>query len=390
MTALRFSNRLPAQTATNALTTAVEAMRAAGEPLTDLTESNPTRVGLPYDPSLLEPFADPRGLEYAPHPFGLESAREAIAARYRAAGVDAAASDIVLAASTSEAYTWLFKLLCNPGEGVLVPRPSYPLFEHLTRLEGVHAYPYDLEYHGRWEIDFGNIERAPADTRALLVVSPNNPTGSFVKEAELARLDGICEARGWALVADEVFGVYPLDAAAPVTTVAARTNVLSFTLDGLSKSAGLPQLKLAWMLAGGRSDRRAEALRAMELIADSFLSVGTPVQLALPRLLEASAVVRTAIQQRIARNLKALREIAARYPACEVLRLEGGWSAVVRVPATRTEEQLVLDLLRMERVLVHPGYFFDFSREAFLVVSLLPREEAFARAAERVLRFASC
>jgi aspartate/methionine/tyrosine aminotransferase len=365
-------------------------MRASGTPFDDLTESNPTRVGLPYEPSLLEPLSDARALTYAPHPFGLESARRQLAAHLAHDGVAPDPEHIVLTASTSEAYAWLFKLLCDPGDCVLVPRPSYPLFEHLTRLEGIRAEPYDLEYHGRWEVNIASVRAAPNDTRAVLVVSPNNPTGSYVSAREYTALDRLCHERGWTLVADEVFAAYPLDAVQPFTNLAARAEALTFSLGGLSKFAGLPQLKLAWLVAGGGSDRRAQALSALELIADSYLSVSTPVQVGLPRLLDASAPVRAAIQQRTRRNLRVLREIASRHPACEVLPVEGGWSAVIRVPATRAEEALVLDLLRSERVLVHPGYFFDFPREAFLVLSLLPADELFASAAERVLRFASC
>ena len=295
----------------------------------------------------------------------------------------------MLTAGSSEAYSWLFKLLCNPGEAVLVPRPSYPLFEHLTALEGVRAHQYALEYHGRWAIDVDAIAAAPQDVRALLVVSPNNPTGSYLDEEEFQRLSRLCRERRWALVADEVFADYPLDAARPVTDIAARSDVLSFTLAGLSKSAGLPQLKLGWCIVGGPQPQRDAALAALEIIADSYLSVGTPVQVAAPRLLDAGASVRAAIQVRTRRNLAMLRAVAGRYPACELLRTEGGWSAVLRVPATRSEEQLVLDLLRNERILVHPGYFFDFSHEAYLVVGLLPAPDLFEDAVERILGFVS-
>lgn len=385
-----FSRRLPDHADTNALTRALDELRAEGTPFVDLTESNPTRADLPYDPQILNVLADPRGLRYEPHPLGLASARAAVAAEQARRGMHVDAGQVVLTASTSEAYTWLFKLLCNPGECVLVPRPSYPLFEHLTRLEGIRAEPYELEYHGRWAIDVESVRAAPADTRAILVVSPNNPTGSYISVEECALLDGLCQERNWALVADEVFAEYPLEAVRPLTGLAARTTALSFTLSGLSKFAALPQLKLGWMIVGGRPDLRAEALAALELIADSFLSVSTPVQVALTSLLIASAPVRTAIQQRTLNNLKRLREKAAGFPACEVLRTEGGWSVVIRVPATRAEEQLVLDLLKKERILVHPGYFFDFPREAFIIVSLLPPEQLFSGAIDRVLRFASC
>ena len=261
------------------------------------------------------------------------------------------------------------------------------MFEHLTALEGVRAYPYALEYHGRWAIDVDAIAAAPPDVRAVLVVSPNNPTGSYLDEEELQRLSSTCRKRRWALVADEVFADYPLDAVHPLTDIAARSDVLSFTLAGLSKSVGLPQLKLGWCIVGGPTHDRDAALAALELIADSYLSVGTPVQVAVPHLLYAGASIRAAIQERIRHNLAALRRSAGRYPACELLRTEGGWSAVLRVPATRSEEQLALDLLRTERILVHPGYFFDFPREAYVVMSLLPPPDLFEDAVVRLLAF---
>ena len=389
-----FSRRIPSHTQTNALTCAVEVLRAAGTTFVDLTESNPTRAGIPYPDNLLQALADDRALRYEPQPFGLESARAAVAADQRRRGAVVDASQVVLTASTSEAYSWLFKLLCDPGASVLVPRPSYPLFEHLTRLEGIRADTYGLEYHGRWEIDFASLDAAPDDVRAVVVVSPNNPTGSCVTASELERLVAICLEREWALIADEVFADYvfegaPLrasDASRGVTDIASRAGVLSFTLAGLSKTVGLPQLKLGWIVVGGPAPQRQAALTALELVADSFLSVATPVQVALPELLRAGAPVRAAIQARTQRNLDALREASRAHPACDVLHADGGWSAVLRVPSTRSEERLVLDLLEQERILVHPGYFFDFPREAFLVFSLLLAEDVFADAVARVLR----
>lgn len=384
-----FSSRLPSHGTTNALARALDALRARGVPFVDLTESNPTRVGLPYPADLLEPLSDPRALVYDPHPFGRQDAREAVAAdcARRSASVDP--DQVVLSSSTSEAYSWLFKLLCDPGSGVLVPRPSYPLFDHLTRLEAVRMVPYDLDYHGRWEIDFSGVDAAPPDTRALLVVSPNNPTGSYVSAAELERLVSACRNRGWALVVDEVFADYSLEAESPVTDIAARADVLSFTLGGASKTLGLPQVKLGWTIVGGPDAVRAEALAGLEIVADAFLSVGTPIQIAAARLLERGAGVRRAIDRRLRANVATLRRIAQGYPACDVLRVDGGWSACVRVPSIRSEEQLVLDLLEEERILVHPGYFFEFPCEAFVVLSLLVAEPEFADAAARVMRFAS-
>jgi aspartate/methionine/tyrosine aminotransferase len=295
--------------------------------------------------------------------------------------------DVILTASTSESYSWLFKLLCESGETVLAPSPSYPLFEHLARLEGVGLATYRLDYHGRWEADVESIRAAPPSTRALILVSPNNPTGSYVSARELEDVLAICRSRGWVLIVDEVFADYPLDAEHPLTDIASRADVLTFTLGGASKMLGLPQVKLGWILAGGPNDVRREALHALEHIADTFLSVSTPVQIAAPSLLRDGASVRAAIHARVRDNLERARAVAQRYPSCEVLRVEGGWCATVRVPATRPEDVLVLDLLESERVLVHPGYFFDFPHEAFVVVSLLVEPALFDDAFERCLRF---
>ena len=383
------SNRLLPHAETNALSRVVESLRQDGTSIVDLTESNPTRVGIAYPPDLLSSLGAERALRYEPHPLGMASAREAVAADFARRGVEVDPGSIVLAASTSEAYTWIFKLLCDPGMSVLVPQPSYPLFEHLTRLEAIRAVPYNLSYHGRWEIDFESVAAAPADTKALLLVSPNNPTGSYVSPREAHLLADLCRERGWAIVSDEVFAEYPVEAEAPATEIVRDRAVLSFTLGGASKALGLPQVKVSWMLVSGPRGVCSEALAGLELIADTFLSVGTPPQIALPSLFARAGVVREAIQHRIGRNMRCARDTARRYPSCDLLAVEGGWSAVIRVPAVRGEDALVIDLVRREHILVHPGYFFDFPHEAFLVVSLLPPEDVFSDALDRLLRVAS-
>jgi len=384
-----FSRRLPPHADVNALARAVARCHNEHVEFLDLTESNPTRVGIPYPDDLLAGLGAPASLRYEPDPLGMRVAREAVARDCLRRGAVVDAAQVVLAASTSEAYAWLFKLLCDPGESVLVPRPSYPLFEHLTRLEGVGTVAFDLEYHGRWEIDPASLDRAPASVRAVVLVSPNNPTGSYVSPREMEQIEARCQARGWALIVDEVFADYALDVHAPQTDAAARSSVLAFTLGGLSKSVGLPQAKLGWIVAGGPAGARDAALARLELIADTFLSVSTPVQLAASALLARGAEVRAAIHERIRTNLAALRDVAGAFPACDVLAVEGGWSAIIRVPATRSEEALVLRLLEQGRVLVHPGYFFDFAHEAFMVVSLLPLPAAFRESVARLFRFAT-
>jgi alanine-synthesizing transaminase len=385
---MRPSSRLPRESAPNALSLALDELRGTGTPYIDLTESNPTRAGINYPDDLLQRLSAPAALLYQPDPLGLTAARDAIAADCARRGAVVSPDQIVLSASTSEMYAWLFKLLCDAGESVLVPRPSYPLFEHLTRLENVRAEPYRLEYHGRWEIDLDSVAAAPAGTRAVLLVSPNNPTGSYASAREVGALVRLCRDRGWALIVDEVFADYPLDAKAPLTDIATRADVLAFSMGGASKALGLPQVKLGWTVVGGPEADRQAALAGLELIADTFLSVGTPVQVAAASLLERGAGVRQAIHARVRANFAEARRTAEAHPACTLLPVEGGWSAVVRVPATRGEETLVLDLLSHERILAHPGYFFDFEHEAFLIVSLLVPEREFADAFARTLRFA--
>ena len=391
-----FSSRVSGHRATNRLARAVAAHRHSGRPLLDLTVANPTIVGIEYPPGILAPLSDPAALTYAPEPCGLQCAREAVARDYdrRGPGVATEARGgvdpgrILLTASTSEAYSLLFKLLCEPaGDEVLVPVPSYPLFDHLTILDGVRPVPYVLEYHGRWEVDLDSVDAAwTSRTRGVLVVTPNNPTGSILSPSELAELDGRCRDRDAALIVDEVFADYPLvDAGRHIPPV--TPSALTFRLGGLSKSAGLPQVKLGWMLVDGPAATVQDALERLELIADTYLSVSTPVQVAASRLLADGAVVRERIQRRVVTNLAALRAAVGRVPSLELLHAEGGWSAVLRVPARESEEEIVLALLERLNTLVHPGFFFDFAQEAYLVVSLLPPPGVFADGIARVLEY---
>jgi aspartate/methionine/tyrosine aminotransferase len=378
--------RVPPHGEVNAITRAVERLRATRSVFIDLSESNPTQVDLPYPPDLLQALADPRARYYEPQPLGLRSAREAVAGEFARRGRVVDPDHLVLSASTSEAYSWLFKLLCDPGDVILVPQPSYPLFDYLSRLEAVRTVPYPVVYHGRWEVDAHTLADAPETTRAVLAVSPNNPTGSFLSSRDLAALVDHCRRRNWALIVDEVFADYAVETGTPLTDIAAQVDVLAFTLGGASKAIGLPQVKLGWTLVGGPAARRNEALSALEVIADTYLSVSTPVQVAAPRLLRDGAAVRAAIQERVVANLATARRLAISNPACDLLPVEGGWSLIVRVPAARSEEQMVLDLLEQERVLVHPGFFFDLPHEAFFVVSLLAAPAAFADGFARMLR----
>lgn len=383
-----FSARTPGDLTPNRLTAALAAARAAGRSIIDLTESNPTRAGFDYPPDLLRDLGDARGLVYAPSPFGLLEARAAVAREYERRGVQVAPERIVLTASTSEAYAFAFKLLADPGDEVLVPRPSYPLFEHLASLDGVSATPYDLDPVRNWRIDFDSLDRAlTTRTRAILLVSPNNPTGSFVKADEIARLAAVAAHRGLALIADEVFADYELTPGAREASGSLlAADVLSLSLGGLSKSAGLPQVKLAWMAAAGPADLVGPALARLELIADTYLSVSTPVQIAIGDLLRRGVVIREQIASRVASNYRRFLARASETPGCRSLPSEGGWYGVLEVAAPHGEEALVLDLLESEGVLVHPGYFYDFSAGSYLVISLLMDETRFGEGLDRLLR----
>jgi alanine-synthesizing transaminase len=292
----------------------------------------------------------------------------------------------VLTTSTSEAYALLFKLLCDPGDSVLVPQPSYPLFESLAGLEAVRADPYRLEYHGRWSIDRESVRRALSSrTRAVLVVTPNNPTGSMLRAADRDWLAALAAEHDVALIADEVFRDYTLEPAGDAASLSGESRALTFVLGGLSKSAGLPQMKLGWIAVSGPVSLTTQAMDQLEVICDTYLSVTSAVQLAAPALIEAGRDIRASIQERISRNLASLQRVVAGESPASLLTPEGGWSAVLRVPATRSEEALVLRLLNEFHVLVHPGYFFDFVTEAFLVVSLLPAPSDFDEGIRRVL-----
>ncbi len=386
-----FSTRLPKRLTTNRLARAQGSLRSAGVDVADLTESNPTRVGLRYPPDLLGALGGPGSLTYAPEPLGMGCAREAVAAYLRRHSLDVESSRIVLTSGTSEAYSILFKLLCDPGQDVAVPRPSYPLFEYLTRLEAIQTTPYRLEFHGRWAIDLeGLLAAITKRTRAVLIVSPNNPTGSFATATELEEVSALCRQHGLALIVDEVFGVYPLESPVRGPSVLDRpAEVLTFVLGGLSKAVGLPQLKVGWTIVAGPDELVDAALERLSVICDTYLSVSTPVQQAVGDLLDRGSELTTQIAERVRHNYACLQRLVLKQPATTLLPAEGGWYAVVQVPSTRSEEALTLGLLEREHILVHPGFFFDFPREAFLVLSLLPDPTLFERSAARVLTVAA-
>ena len=380
-----FASRLRHGPGRNRLAQALDRRRSSGLPVIDLTESNPTRAGFSYPGELLSPLAQPRALRYDPSPLGLLDARRAVSNDFRRRGAAVPPERIVLTASTSEAYSLLFKLLCGAGDTVLAPRPSYPLLEHLTDLDNVALDAYSLEFHGRWSLDMDAIARTVVakQARAIIVVSPHNPTGSVLTRAEQEQLAALASQHDAALIADEVFADYPLGNQT-VTCVLSESDALTFRLGGLSKTVGLPQVKLGWIAVSGANSVVSDALERLETICDAYLSVSTPVQLAAADLLAAGAAVRTEIQERVRRNYRTLGETMAAHPACSVLPAEAGWYAVVQIPAIKPEETLVVELLERAGLLVHPGYFFDFEREAFLVLSLLPEPAMFSSATSRL------
>jgi hypothetical protein len=367
----------------------IEAKRKSGAPILDLTESNPTRAGFDYPTEeILAALAQTPAMLYEPTPRGLVVAREAVAGYYAERGFSVDPEHIHLTASTSEAYSYLFKLLADQHQSVLVPQPSYPLFEFLAALEGVDLRHYELSYvHPLgWRIDFDSVERAiTADTRAIIVVSPNNPTGSFIKLHEVERLNAICAERGLALIVDEVFGDYGFDVDnSRAASLVSNDAALTFVMSGLSKILALPQMKLGWIVTSGPAGLRDEAIERLDLIADTFLSVGAPVQHAAPAWLRLRQPLQDQILNRARGNLNWLEQRLGDSPL-RLLRVEGGWYATLELPRHFSEEDWVLTLLEEEDVLSHPGYFFDFSREAFLVLSLLPRAEIFRTAANRIV-----
>ena len=364
----------------NRLGEALAAHRAAGKPLLDLTVSNPPECGFLYkDEEILGSLSNPGTLSYEPNPRGLESARRAVAAYYAERGESVAIEDIFLTTSTSEAYSYAFRMLCDPGEEVLIPSPSYPLFDFLAEIQDVKLVRYPLLYDHGWQMDFHALEQAiTARTRGVIVVHPNNPTGHFTKASEMAKLNAICSAGDMAVIADEVFLDFGLEENRAKSFVA-NSAALTLTLSGLSKISGLPQMKAAWLTVSGPRERKREALARLEVIADTYLSVNAPVQLAMPVFLDQRRTFQEQLLARVRQNLSELDRQLSRQKSCSRLVVEGGWYAVLRVPAIRSDEELALELLNSSGVSIHPGHFYDFPSEGFLVLSLITPTEIFAR-----------
>lgn len=381
-----FADRTNWNLETNRLSQALARHRATGRPLLDLCASNPTECGFAYDrPAILRALSNAAAFDYKPDPRGLEPARRAVAAYYASRGDQIQIEEILLTTSTSEAYSFVFRMLCNPGDELLIPTPSYPLFDFLADIQDVKLVRYPLIYDHGWQIDFHVLEQAITPrTRGVIVVHPNNPTGHFCKPQDLARLNDICSACPMALIADEVFWDFVLKGEQPVS-FAANTGTLTFTMSGLSKISGLPQMKTAWLITTGPQDLRKQALARLEVIADTYLSMNAPVQLAFPAFLELRHGFQKQLMARARKNLAELDRQLAAQKNCSRLQVEGGWNAVMRVPATRSDEDLAIELLATKDVYVHPGHFYDFPSDGYLIASLITPEQEFAEGIKRLL-----
>jgi alanine-synthesizing transaminase len=383
-----FSDRTNWKLTRNRLTEALEEVRSSGARLLDLTLSNPIRAGLRYDePLILQSLALPQAMDYDAQPKGLPSARTAVAAYYQAAhGIRRFDPErLILTTSTSEGYSFVFRLLCNPGDELLVPKPSYPLFEFLADLQDVKLVPYPLLYDHGWQMDFPSLQKIVTKrTRGVVVVHPNNPTGSFVGPHERELLNHFCREHRIAVIADEVFLDYAHDQTSR-QSFAANQDVLTFTLSGVSKISALPQMKVAWIATTGPTAEVEAADARLEVVADTYLSMNAPIQWALPVLLEQRKSIQQQLLARVLGNLAELDRHLAAQKACQRLNVEGGWYAVLRVPVTQTDEELAVDLLRRTSVLVHPGHFYDFPSDGYLVLSLITPEAQFAEGIGRLL-----
>jgi alanine-synthesizing transaminase len=383
-----FSDRTNWQLTRNRLTEALEQVRSSGAQVLDLTISNPTRAGLLYDEqTILKSLSSPRALDYDPQPKGLLSARAAIAAYYQSQHRirDFDCERLILTTSTSEGYSFAFRLLCNAGNELLVPKPSYPLFEFLADLQDVKLLPYPLIYDHGWQMDFPSLEKLVTKrTRGVVVVHPNNPTGSYVQAHELVLLDAFCHQHKLAIIADEVFLDYAHDGNLRSSFVA-NHDVLTFTLSGVSKISALPQMKVAWVATSGPRTKVEAALARLEVIADTYLSMNAPIQWATSALMEQRKDIQRQLMDRVLGNLAELDRQLASQTTCQRLSVEGGWYAVLRVPVTQTDEELAVDLLRRKSVLVHPGHFYDFPSDGYLVLSLITPEKEFAEGTKRLL-----
>jgi alanine-synthesizing transaminase len=374
-----FSNRTGWNLEHSKLGRALGERRRSGKVLIDLTESNPTKCGFQYDAQrILDALNNPASLTYEPIAQGLPQARAAVAGYYSSCGNHVAVEDIFLATGTSEAYSFLLRTLCNPGDEVLIPQPGYPLLNFLADLHDVTLVRYPLIYDYGWQIDFHSLQQViTSRTRAIAIVHPNNPTGHFCKPHEMEQLSNICAERQVALIADEVFLDFGLSGVVP-RSFTSSSEALTFTMSGLSKVSGLPQMKAAWVVVGGPPRLKEQAIARLEMIADTYLSMNTPIQLALSTLLEVRHAFQRQCLQHTQNNISRLDQLLSSQELCTRLKVEGGWYAVLKVPPMATDDELALELLNARGVYLHPGHFYDFPGAGYVVVSLIALESAFA------------
>lgn len=381
-----FSDRTGWNLERNKLSEALAKRRSSGLPLIDLMQSNPTQCGFHFDAQkILAALNNPASLQYDPDPQGLPQAREAVAAYHRSRNCQISIDDIFLTTSTSETYSFLFRMLCNPGDELLIPQPGYPLFNFLAEIQDVSLVRYPLVYDYGWQIDFHSLQQAiTSRTRGIIVVHPNNPTGHFCKPGEIERLNQICRERYIAIISDEVFLDFSLAPNAP-PTFASNNEVLTFTMSGLSKISGLPQMKVAWLTVAGPTALKQQAIARLEMIADTYLSMNTPIQLALPVLLEQRRQFRKQWLTREQDNLAYLDKLLESQKLCSRLKMEGGWYAVMKAPSVMGDDEVALELLTTRGVYVHPGHFYDFPSDGYWVVSLITPEREFAEGIDALL-----
>jgi aspartate/methionine/tyrosine aminotransferase len=380
-----FASRTDWNLKPNRLAEALERHKSSGRRLLDLSASNPTECGFKYDaPAIMRSLCAPASLQYRPDPKGIKSAREAVSAYYAERDERIGVDDLILTASTSEAYSFVFRLLCNPGDELLIPTPGYPLFDFLADVNDVKLVRYPLFYDHGWHIDMHALKQAITPrSRGIIVVHPNNPTGHFTKQEEIAQLNQICSANNMAIVADEVFLDFSLGSAQK--SFVTNSGALTFTMSGISKISGLPQMKFAWLAVSGPEDIKREALARLEMIADTYLSLSAPIQLAAPVLLQQRKQFQQQLMARVRANLAELDAQLAGHSQINRLLVEGGWYAVLRVPATRPDEELAIELLEKHDVYLHPGHYYDFSGDGYLVVSLITPEQDFNEGVRRLL-----
>jgi alanine-synthesizing transaminase len=369
----------------NRLAEALERQKSSGRKLLDLSASNPTECGFSYNaPAIMRALCSPASLQYHPDPRGMKTARQAVCAYYAARGERVSIDDLLLTASTSEAYSFIFRLLCNPGDDLLIPTPSYPLFDFLADVNDIKLIRYSLFYDHGWHIDLHALKQAITPrTRGVILVHPNNPTGHFTKPEEIVQLNEICGANQMAIIADEVFLDFSLGATQK--SFAANSSALTFTMSGISKISGLPQMKFAWLAVNGPEEVKREALARLEMIADTYLSLNAPIQLAAPVLLQQRSAFQQQLMGRVRNNLAELDAQLVQERKVSRLEVEGGWYAVLRIPATRPDEELAIELLEKHDVYLHPGHFYDFSGDGHMIVSLITPEPDFSEGLRRIL-----